>query len=452
MNKCNILLINPWIYDFAAYDFWLKPVGLLSLASILRKFGYQIELIDCLDRFHPAFKEINLRNVQKYYGTGKFHREIIEKPAIFSFVPRYYARYGLPIDLFQQELDRVTPPEVVLVTSGMTYWYPGVFKAIELVKQKWPDVPVILGGIYATLCFSHAQQNAPADFVLPGPGELAVLQLVDRLTSYTRDYTEFPQALDGFPYPAYDLYPTLASVPVITSRGCPFRCPFCASPILSPAFEQREPEAVIREIEYYYHQFGVTEFAFWDDALLINPEQHFKKILKGLVKRRLKAHFHLPNGIHPRLMHPEIAELMAECDFRTIRLSFESADTHRQKQMSSKVSNQNLIDGIAFLKQAGYAGKNLDVYLLMGLPDQSMDEIWRSIDFVHRLGVAIRMSSFSPIPGTEEWKKAVEQHGFPADADPLLSNNSVFPLYRTQKDFERFEQLKLEVRKLNDAL
>ena len=49
----HILLINPWIDDFAAYDFWAKPLGLLTIAGILRMHGYTITYIDCLDRFHP---------------------------------------------------------------------------------------------------------------------------------------------------------------------------------------------------------------------------------------------------------------------------------------------------------------------------------------------------------------------------------------------------------------
>ena len=52
-NKPSILLVNPWIHDFAAYDFWAKPLGLLSIASILREHGFNVSYIDCLDRFHP---------------------------------------------------------------------------------------------------------------------------------------------------------------------------------------------------------------------------------------------------------------------------------------------------------------------------------------------------------------------------------------------------------------
>ncbi|RLB98065.1 MAG: B12-binding domain-containing radical SAM protein, partial [Deltaproteobacteria bacterium] len=49
----HILCINPWIHDFAAFDFWAKPLGILSIAAILREKGLRVSFIDCLDRFHP---------------------------------------------------------------------------------------------------------------------------------------------------------------------------------------------------------------------------------------------------------------------------------------------------------------------------------------------------------------------------------------------------------------
>ena len=53
-NSPHILLVNPWIHDFAAYDFWAKPLGLLALAALLRSHGLSVSYIDCLDRFHPG--------------------------------------------------------------------------------------------------------------------------------------------------------------------------------------------------------------------------------------------------------------------------------------------------------------------------------------------------------------------------------------------------------------
>jgi len=64
----NILLVNPWIHDFAAYDFWAKPMGLLSIASILRSHGFGVYYIDCLDRFHPNAPKTN-PHLRKYPVT-----------------------------------------------------------------------------------------------------------------------------------------------------------------------------------------------------------------------------------------------------------------------------------------------------------------------------------------------------------------------------------------------
>ena len=53
MNRPLILLLNPWIHDFAAYDLWARPMGLLVLATRLRQLGWEPRLVDCLDRDHP---------------------------------------------------------------------------------------------------------------------------------------------------------------------------------------------------------------------------------------------------------------------------------------------------------------------------------------------------------------------------------------------------------------
>ena len=66
----------------------------------------------------------------------------------------------------------------------MTYWYPGLFKAIKIVKDFFNGVPVILGGIYATLCDEHAVTHSGADYVIPGRGESELLRLIPELTGF----------------------------------------------------------------------------------------------------------------------------------------------------------------------------------------------------------------------------------------------------------------------------
>jgi len=101
MSK-NILLINPWIYDFAAYDFWLKPLGLLYLGSLLRRNNHHIQFIDCLDPYHPAMQSIGRIPQRHAYGDGKFFRQVIEKPEKLKMMPRNYCRYGITPDIFRR--------------------------------------------------------------------------------------------------------------------------------------------------------------------------------------------------------------------------------------------------------------------------------------------------------------------------------------------------------------
>ncbi len=441
MKRNNILLVNPWIYDFAAYDFWIKPVGLLSIGRYLEKHGYQTYLIDCLDRFHPFNPSVK----QKKYGTGKFIRTEVEKTEILKQVPRKYCRYGMPIDSFLTALTQAPEPDVILVTSGMTYWYPGVVYAIEILKDKYPHVPLVLGGIYSTLCYEHAAKNSKADYVIKGAGEIATLKLVDLLTGNDHEINE--QNLP-FPEPDYHHYQKLVSVAIVTSVGCPYHCSFCASHLLSGQFRQRNPIDVINEIDYIYHKRHVRHFAFYDDALLINQERHLSIILDAVIDKQLHLDFHTPNGIHPQQITQDLALKMLKSNFKTIRLSYETSNTKRQQEMGLKVTDDSLANAVDYLEQAGYRRKDLEVYVIMGLPEQSYEEVVNSMIFVVSLGVKVKLTSFSPIPGTQEWIRAIELNNMPANIDPLLTNNSIFPLSR--KDFTT--KMSMQIRNLSKVL
>ena len=158
----QVLLINPWIYDFAAYNFWIEPLGLLTIAAALQAEGYGVTVIDCLAADVPGSRV-------RADARSKFPKTEVDKPEAVAFVPRRYSRYGMAPDVFDAELRQAPVPDLVLVASGMTYWYPGVVEAIRRVRAQLGDVPVGLGGVYATLCTAHAQEHAGADTVLPGP-------------------------------------------------------------------------------------------------------------------------------------------------------------------------------------------------------------------------------------------------------------------------------------------
>ncbi|MBW2657576.1 MAG: cobalamin-dependent protein [Deltaproteobacteria bacterium] len=196
----HILLVNPWIHDFAAYDFWAKPLGLLQLAGILQRHGIPVAYIDCLDRFHPCS---TASDQPLRHGRGPYRKTPIPKPAGLEDVERTYSRYGIKKSWFRESLDKTEKPDLILVTSLMTYWYPGVQETIQAIKFRYPDVPVVLGGVYASLCYEHAKQHSGADRVVAGPGEAYLLDLVHEFTGYKVSPRFDPQDLDTYPYPAF---------------------------------------------------------------------------------------------------------------------------------------------------------------------------------------------------------------------------------------------------------
>jgi radical SAM superfamily enzyme YgiQ (UPF0313 family) len=395
-----------------------------------------------MDRNHPGLLRFQslAQAISREDGTGRYYKEIIDKPDILKKVPRRYGRYGIPLPLLQEEIKRYSRPDVILMTSGMTYWYPGVVQMISLLKNVFPDVPVILGGIYATLFPGHARRKSGADHVSVGEGEIQALNIVDEITGNHSDIERY-RSIDDFPGPAYGLYPRLDSAALLTSRGCPYRCPFCASHILSGEYRARDTRIVANEIESLHKSTGVRHLAFYDDALLFQKEDHLVPVLEEIIRRKIKVRFHTPNGIQPREIDEKTARLMKNAGFMTIRLSYESSNKERQKSMRFKVRDDDLIDAVGFLTETGFDRRQLGSYVLVGLPDQSVAEVVESMLFVLKLGIRVSLASFSPIPGTAYWRQAVEEGLLPEDVDPLLTNNSLLPLQSEMFTYEIFLKL-----------
>ena len=445
----KILLFNPWIYDFAAYDFWTKPLGLLRVGTFLQQAGCEIHLVDCLDRHHPVLLKYlgSAEAKTRADGSGKYHREEIRKPAVLGHIPRKYCRYGMPPEVVSRLLDQVPfVPDVIFVTSIMTYWYPAVRDAVMMLRTRFPKVPVVLGGIYATLCPQHAKRVSGADVVIQGPGESQALRLVAQMTGFPLREPD-----ENEPFANYDLYPRLVSVAVMTSRGCPYRCSFCASHLVSPEYERRAVDRVLAELARWVDR-NVEHVAFFDDALLHRSAQSFKPLLEGIVKRRWSLQLHMPNGLPPRQIDAETAELLRRAGARTVRLSFETSNVERQRTMSSKVTNEDLERALSHLESAGFQRHHIGVYVLMGLPDQGIDEVRESVRYVTDLGAKVNLASFSPIPGTVEWQRAVKAGAWNESADLLLTNNSVFPIWAQKYGYDACTDLVQWVKGMNQTL
>jgi radical SAM superfamily enzyme YgiQ (UPF0313 family) len=406
---------------------------------MLRHHDIQVSYIDCLDRFHPHAPKTD---PGARYGRGPYLKTRIPKPAGLNDVPRYFSRYGIKPQWFKEDLLKQGRPDLVLVTSLMTYWYPGVQETIEIIRSVFPQTPIVLGGIYARLCHQHARNNSGADHVATGPAEKNIFSLVRQFTGFSVSPTFDPDHLDCYPYPALDLQTTLNYIPLLTSRGCPFRCAYCASRFLEPKRLLRSPEAVIEEIGYWEKAYGLKDFILYDDAFLVDPDRHAIPILEGILRTGIKVRFHTPNAVHIRGIDPQTARLMFEAGFTTLRLGLETAEFDHREEIDIKVSEDEFKRAVNCLRKAGFKKNQVGAYLLMGLPDQNLNTTLRSIGIVKQIGITPVPAYYTPIPHTALWPKAVAASRYDLESDPVLTNNAVIPCQKQPFNWETIRYLK----------
>lgn len=435
----NILLVNPWIHDFAAYDFWAKPTGLLYIGSMLRSHGFAVSYIDCLDRFHPCDASTD---APSRFGRGPYLKSPIPPPPGLEDIPRRYSRYGIPPPWFKESLLALDEPDLILVTSFMTYWYPGVQETIGMIRESFPATPVILGGIYASLCYNHARAHAGADAVVRGSGEEQLTDIVYEFTGYRSAVSIDPKDLDGRPHPAYDLQSKITYIPLITSRGCPFSCAYCAAAFLNPIRSRRDPESVVEEIRYWHRDYRIEDYVFYDDALLVDAGNHAIPLFEKILNAGLKVRFHTPNAVHIREITAETARLMFASGFETLRLGLETGEFENRDEIDQKVTENEFTRAVTCLKDAGFRKNQIGAYLLTGLPGMSIHSLEDSIRMVIRNGITPILAYYTPIPHTKMWDQAVAASRYDLQSDPIYTNNAIFPCQQEPFSWETLSHLK----------
>lgn len=390
----NILGINPPVWDFAWFDLWAKPVGLLRILGTLRTRGNDVFLLDCI---HEG------RTGRLAFGRRQVRREERAKPAAVAGVPRRFHRFGMGGDDMEKRLEELLKPDVILVTSVMTYWYLGVREAILAARKVFPGVPVILGGVYATLCPEHAA-TLGADSVFAGP---------------------FPD--DDGPLPL-DLYDDPTFGILAASHGCPMRCDYCASQQLSPGYRARPLEKIFSDLEWQLRAGTVEDVAFYDDALLWEREKIFYPLCEHVRRRFPGLRLHTPNGLHVAHLDGRCCRELYATGFRTIRLSLEGVDDYTVSVSSGKAGRASFEAAVENLLRAGYRREAIETYVLAGLPGQRISDVEASIDCVLAMGCRPRLAEFSPIPGTKFFSEAARRAPGILE-EPLLHNNIIYTQY-----------------------
>jgi radical SAM superfamily enzyme YgiQ (UPF0313 family) len=408
------LVINPWVTDFKLYDEWMHPLGLYFLISLLKHNNYDVHFFNCLARPEDS--------PQKRHSTGSFEQQEYPKPEVYRSLKRRYKLYGRPRALLEDFLAHAPKPDIICLGSAMTYWLPGLVETAACVKDYFPDVPIVIGGISAQLIPDALLQRLPYIYLytkslfdqqaliqsgIPGIRDLSI--------------TGWNQSLiPGFAAQSY-----MHHGPLLGSLGCPMACSYCASKALQPTFCSRSIGTIIDEMRFCKDTFGIQDFALYDDAFLYQPQKHCIPLLKALIQSNLDCTLHVPNGLHAKWLSSEILEYMVQAGFKTLRLGYESGNARYSADTSAKASQQELAEAVKRIQAAGFSKNDTGVYVLAGLDEQTPQDVLSDIDFVGSLSIQVKPVFLSPVPRTALFEKYSETHKRSMD-DPLYHNDSFF--------------------------
>jgi radical SAM superfamily enzyme YgiQ (UPF0313 family) len=381
------------------------PLALAYLASSLIKAGYEVTAIDALG-------------------------EAIDKVIIYED-PKCRVR-GLTIDEIIQRI----PPQTNLIGLSCMFSQDWLFvrKIAERIKSEFPHTPIILGGEHATAMSDTILETSSAiEMCILGEGEETITDIAinypDNLKKvsgivYRRENGEIcktsPRArvrkIENIPRPAWHLLPIESylaeghsnhvnagrSMPILATRGCPFKCTFCSNPNMwGQLYYTRPPSDVVDEIEDYIKNYQIDNIDFYDLTAIVKKSwvMEFGKILKD---RKINITWALPSGTRSEALDADVTKLLRETGCQYIAYAAESGSPRILKYIKKEVKLDKML---ASMRAAKKNGLLLRCNLILGFPKESRSDVYKTIWLMMKLvyyGIDdAPLFMFSPYPGTE---------------------------------------------------
>ncbi len=372
------------------------PLGLLYLASVLEKENIKVKVIDS-----PA----DGSNVEDI-----IHVIENEKPSIV----------------------------------GMTATTPQTQSAVHLAKAlrtKFENtVHVGLGGAHISADPDFITRFPYFDFGLTGEGETTFLEIVKKILGGEQVkgvyHGEPSSNLDSVPFPARhlinsDLYfmPINAKkfTSIITSRGCPYDCLYCSRPVIGKNVRYRSPENVVTEMEECIQKFGTEWFQFVDDSSTLN-KNHMLQICKELTDRRLNVKWGCQTRID--LVDETLLKIMHEAGCREISFGVESGSNRIRTILRKRFGDESVFKAFKLCRKIGI---ETTAFLLLGLPTETRDELYETVNFGKKIDADyVEVHVSTPFPGSDLFNLAVKEDVIPADIWDIYVEGklgSTLPLY-----------------------
>lgn len=406
----RVLFINPPVTTERrlADPLWGPPLSLAYLAAVAGEEGHQPVIIDCL---------------------GKCPIPITSSGGS--------TRYGLSgVDLLSSIRD--FEPQIVGIACPYHANSADALETAELVKRQYSaDVPVVMGGAYASVRPGPLLESGYVDYVVVGEGERTLVELCSRLDSGSLPgevagllqrgtdgsviggpRRERITELDSLPYPRRDLLPMaeyfkidrmlrwrsvtdmrLPKTSMITSRGCPEDCVFCAIRCTwGRKWVGRSPENIIDEIELLVEEFGIREINFLDDSISVSGAR-LRKICELIIERGIDFKWVPSSGIAIRTLDADLLRLMKRSGCYRLSFGLESGDRDTLDFVRKRYTYDHAIDTIRAANRMGIWTTGT---FIVGFPYETAEQMERTIKYAIGSGVDLAfMYCAVPYPGTD---------------------------------------------------
>lgn len=403
-----LLLRPPAVFSASTYSSPLTmPLALAYLAANLRRAGHEVEVLDAL-------------------GAALDH--IAE-----SYSPRVRYRGLSTVDI----LARLNGPyDGIGVSVMFSQDWPHVEDLLIALQAKFPGTPILLGGEHATAAGAYVLETCAAVTAIAlGEGEQTILGWAEHLDNQS-PLDEVPGLLvrdgnggakatpprarlgnpDELPWPAWEMFelePYFAagdghgvergrSMPILATRGCPYRCTFCSSPQMwTTRYVARPVAKVLDEIEHYIQHYRADNIDFFDLTAVVK-KSWIVEFCQEIERRGLKFTWQLPSGTRSEAMDAEVMALMAKSGCMNVTYAPESGSPNTLKEIKKLVKLDKMYTSIRAAKANGIFVK---CNLIIGFPKETRQDMWQTVATALRFAVMgvddTGVYPFSPYPGTE---------------------------------------------------
>lgn len=410
-----------------------KPIyhlGIGYMSAILKKHGHETELVDgeAFTYFHKQCISF-LDNVKSYLLSS-----VVSKKGIKSLERLMEdENHDYWDQLAQKIVD--TRPDIVAVTA-----YTEQITAVDIVTRKlkkmMPDIPIVLGGVHATaLPKETLAELSGIDYIIAGEGEYRLLQLCEYLEKkqfhrigeidslFSRDNGTisgkiskiFIENLDEIPFPDRTLgenegykRSSMSSVPIITGRGCPYNCSFCASKIIwDRRVRFRSIENVMAEILEISSRTGARKFNLIADTMTTN-KKIFLEFCKFIQRNKERNLSFIVNSRVNELDH-QVVEEMKKSGIDAIGLGIESGSQKILDRINKRITISQIKKSIELVNKYKIF---CTCHFIIGHPGETENDVQQTINLAKEIAskyISLYINLATPYPGTELFRLSNEK-------------------------------------------